>query len=164
MTDNYSTLQRLDKLASLLDSRWKIPGTGIHFGLDSLIGLIPGVGDAATALISLYLIGEAKTAGASNKILGKMAFNVALEFIVGLIPIVGDLFDIGWRANLRNVALLRQEIAPPPPDIAGSRIFENGSPINEKTNPSTSAKGWFILLTLMAAAAIAGNHYGWFTL
>lgn len=164
MTDSHSTLRRLDRLAALLDSRWRIPGTGISFGLDSLIGLIPGIGDAATALISLYVIGEAKAAGASHKILGRMIFNVALEFVVGLIPVIGDLFDIGWRANLRNVALLRQEIAPPPPDIAGERVFENGAPTNEKTNPSTSAKGWFILLTLMAAAAIAGNRYGWFTL
>lgn len=158
MTDNYSTLQRLDKLAALLDARWKIPGTDIRFGLDALIGLIPGIGDAATAIISLYLMGEAKAAGASNKTLGKMAFNVGLEFLVGLVPVVGDLFDIGWRANQHNMALLRREIAPPPPDIAGKRVNEAG--INEKTSP----KGWFILLLLMAAAAIAGNHYGWYSL
>jgi hypothetical protein len=158
MTDSYSTLQRLDKLAALLDARWKIPGTDIRFGLDSLIGLIPGIGDAATALISLYLMGEAKAAGASNKILGKMAFNIGLEFVVGLVPVIGDLFDIGWRANQRNMALLRREIAPPPPDIAGKRVGEDA--INEKTSP----KGWFILLLLMAAAAIAGNHYGWYSL
>ena len=164
MTDSHSAQRRLDRLAALLDSQWKIPGTGISFGLDSLIGLIPGIGDAATALISLYLIAEAKRLGSSKRMMGKMLANIAIEFFVGMIPLVGDLFDMGWRANLRNVALLRQEIAPPPPDIAGERVFENNSPINEKTNPSTSAKGWFILLTLMAAAAIAGNHYGWFTL
>lgn len=162
MTDNYSTLRRLDKLAALLDARWSIPGTGIRFGLDSLIGLIPGIGDAATALISLYLIGEAKTAGASHQTIGRMLLNVAVEFVIGLIPVVGDLFDIGWRANQRNMTLLRQEIAPPPPDIAGARVFEHDQ--NEKTSPSTSARGWLILLVLMAAAAIAGNHYGWYAL
>lgn len=153
MTDTHDTLQRLDKLAALLDARWKIPGTDIRFGLDSLIGLIPGIGDAATALISLYLMGEAKAAGASNKILGRMAVNVAVEFVVGLVPVVGDLFDIGWRANQRNMHLLRHEIAPPPPDMVSNR------------NPNkTSAKGWVILLALMAAAAIAGNHYCWYQL
>lgn len=145
------SLRRLDKLAALLDARWHIPGTGIGFGLDALIGLIPGIGDAITALISLYLIGEAKTAGASSKTIGKMLVNVGLEFVIGLVPVVGDLFDIGWRANQRNMALLRDEIAPPPPDIAGS--FER---------PKTSRRGWVILLVLMAAGAIAGNHYGWF--
>ena len=145
------SLRRLDKLAALLDARWHIPGTGIGFGLDALIGLIPGIGDAITALISLYLIGEAKTAGASSKTIGKMLMNVGVEFVVGLVPVVGDLFDIGWRANQRNMALLRDEIAPPPPDIAGS--FER---------PKTSRRGWVILLVLMAAGAIAGNHYGWF--
>lgn len=151
MPHTQNTLRRLDKLAALLDARWHIPGTGIGFGLDALIGLIPGIGDAATALISLYLIGEAKTAGASGKTISKMLVNVGLEFVVGLVPIVGDLFDIGWRANQRNMALLRAEIAPPPPDIAGD--FER---------PKTSRKGWFILIALMAAGAIAGNHYGWF--
>lgn len=160
MSDNYSTLQRLDRLAALLDARWKIPGTDIRFGLDALIGLIPGIGDAATALISLYLMAEAKTAGASYKILMRMAANIGLEFIVGLVPVVGDLFDIGWRANQRNMRLLRREIAPPPPDIAGRRVNEEA--INEKTSPHTSARGWLVLLTLMAAAAIAGNHYGWY--
>lgn len=151
MKQSFSTLQRLDKLAALLDARWKIPGTGIGIGLDSIIGLIPGIGDAATALISLYLIGEAKMAGASNRLLGRMLANVAVELVVGLVPVVGDLFDIGWRANQRNMALLRNEIAPPPPDI-----------VSDAPPGKTSVRGWFILLLLMAAAAIAGSHYGWF--
>lgn len=152
MHNTEATLKRLDKLAALLDARWKIPGTDIRFGLDSLIGLIPGIGDAATALISVYLMGEAKAAGASNKLLGKMAVNVGVEFLVGLVPVIGDLFDIGWRANQRNMTMLRNEIAPPP------------EPERNPDQGQTSAKGWLILLALMAATGIASHHYGWFQL
>ena len=100
-------LHRLDKLSQLLDSAFTLPGTRIRFGLDGILGLIPGVGDVGGALLSFYIILEAARLGFSITTLVHMLGNVAVEAIVGAIPILGDIFDIGWKANIRNVALLR---------------------------------------------------------
>jgi hypothetical protein len=100
-------LRRLDKLSQLLDSAFTLPGTRMRFGLDGILGLIPGVGDMGGALLSFYIILEAARLGFSIMTLVRMLGNVAIEAIVGAIPIIGDIFDIGWKANVRNVALLR---------------------------------------------------------
>jgi hypothetical protein len=99
-------LRRLGRLAWLLDSAFVLPGTRFRFGLDALIGLIPGLGDALGVVISSYIIREAARVGAPPSVLVRMALNVAVEGIVGLIPIAGDVFDAAWKANQRNVALL----------------------------------------------------------
>ncbi|WP_228160522.1 MULTISPECIES: DUF4112 domain-containing protein [Marinobacter] len=103
-------LARLEGSARLLDSQFRIPFTRIRFGLDPLIGLLPGIGDAAGLLLSLYLMVESVRLGAGSRQVFKMAGNVLLEFVVGLIPIVGDIFDVTWKANNRNAALLRKHI------------------------------------------------------
>lgn len=108
--DTERELERLHRLAHWLDSRFRIPGTGIRFGVDSIIGLVPGLGDAAGALPSVYLVLKARQLGAPDSLLLQMGANVAIELVVGAIPIVGDLFDIGFKANRRNVDLLRRHL------------------------------------------------------
>jgi hypothetical protein len=100
-------LARIEALARLLDTAFLIPGTNIRFGFDALIGLVPGIGDAVTSLISLYIISEARALGAPRLLVARMLANVALESVVGIVPIVGDAFDVAWRSNRRNLALLR---------------------------------------------------------
>ena len=91
------TRKKLERLAWFLDSSIKVPGFNARFGLDGLIGLIPGVGDAIAALISSVVISEAARMGAPKVLLLKMAFNVLVDSVVGAIPLVGDLFDFAWN-------------------------------------------------------------------
>jgi hypothetical protein len=107
------SLTRLRTLSHLLDDSLRVPGTGFRFGLDALIGLVPGVGDATGAALSAYLLVEAGRLGAPKATLLRMAGNVALEAVVGAVPFVGDLFDAGWKANLRNLRLLEAHLANP---------------------------------------------------
>lgn len=100
-------LRRLDKLSRLLDNAFAIPGTRFRIGLDGILGLIPGIGDATGAALSIYLIVQAARLGLPVSTLLRMVGNVALETVVGAVPIVGDVFDIVWKANIRNMALLR---------------------------------------------------------
>ena len=103
-------LAQLDLIADLLDSRFVIPGTNIRFGLDGLIGLIPGIGDVISALISLYLIGRASRLGLSPWIKARMLWNVLLDTAIGAVPIAGDAFDIAFKSNRRNIALVRKAL------------------------------------------------------
>jgi hypothetical protein len=101
-------IARLDMLANLLDTAFILPGTGIRFGFDAIIGLVPGIGDAITTLVSLYIVREARALGAPRHLIARMLANVAIDGVVGAVPFLGDAFDVFWRANRRNVALLRQ--------------------------------------------------------
>lgn len=105
-----NSLRRLDRYAKMLDSKFRIPFTGIRFGLDPVIGLLPGIGDVAGLGLSLYLIGEAIKIGAGPKTIVKMIGNVLVEFVIGLVPLFGDAFDLLWKANDRNAALVRTHI------------------------------------------------------
>jgi hypothetical protein len=98
---------RIDALATLLDTALVIPGTGIRFGLDALIGLFPGIGDMITTALSLFIVHEAYQLGAPAHVLARMIGNVAIDGVFGSVPLVGDAFDVVWRANRRNVLLLR---------------------------------------------------------
>jgi hypothetical protein len=93
-------------LARFLDNAFVFPGTNIRFGLDGVIGLIPGAGDAISALISIYIIHRAKMLGAPEKLLNKMRWNVVIDTVAGAVPFVGDLFDVAFKSNVRNVRLL----------------------------------------------------------
>ncbi len=106
-------IARIDALASLLDTAFFIPGTNIRFGLDALIGLVPGIGDAVTTLMSLYIVREARELGAPTHVILRMLANVALDGVIGAVPLVGDAFDVVWRANRRNIALLRKHLDKP---------------------------------------------------
>lgn len=106
-------LDRMRGAARLLDSRFRIPGTGIRFGLDAIIGLVPGVGDFAGAIASSYFIYEAARLGAPAPVLARMVTNVGLEALIGAIPILGDIFDVAFKANNRNMRLLEQHAVAP---------------------------------------------------
>jgi hypothetical protein len=103
-------IARLDALANLLGTAFIIPGTNIRFGFDAMIGLIPGIGDAITTVISLYIVREARALGAPRHLVARMLVNVAIDGVVGAVPFLGDAFDVMWRANRRNLALLRRHI------------------------------------------------------
>jgi hypothetical protein len=103
-------VEELERLASWMDDRFVIPGTGIRFGLDPVLGLIPGIGDTAASLISAYVIYRAFSLGVPRALLARMCGNVVLDWLVGLVPVVGDLFDFGFKANRRNARLLREHM------------------------------------------------------
>ena len=103
-------VKRLESIATVMDTAFVVPGTGIRFGLDGLIGLVPGVGDFLTTGLSLYLVHEAWQLGAPNHVLARMLANVALDGVIGAVPVAGDIFDVMWRANRRNVRILREWI------------------------------------------------------
>jgi hypothetical protein len=111
--ERYRTLQRLENLSRLLDIAYRVPGTNIRFGVDALLGLLPGVGDVASGALSSYLIYEAYRLGAPKRALALMIGNVAFDTVVGSVPLVGDVFDVFWRANIRNMQILRSHLASP---------------------------------------------------
>ena len=98
----------VERLAWWLDNAITVPGTRFRIGFDALIGLIPGVGDLVGTLLSSYIIAVAASRGLPTSVLVRMALNVAVEGIIGLVPIFGDLFDAAWKANQRNVRLMAQ--------------------------------------------------------
>lgn len=102
---------RLRLMAELMDNRFRIPGTSIRFGLDSLVGLIPYAGDIFTFIVSGYLLILMSRRGGSGLVLLKMIWNILLDTVVGTIPLIGDLFDLGFRANLKNLRLMEEHIA-----------------------------------------------------
>lgn len=103
-------LKRVDRLARLLDSQFCIPGTNIRFGLDSIFGLVPVAGDTVTAAMAAYIIFEAFRIGVSRTIIVRMLGNLVIDWVVGSIPIVGDLFDLGFKANQRNIHLMERDL------------------------------------------------------
>lgn len=107
------TNENLDHMARVLDDMFQIPGTSIRFGLDALIGLIPGVGDLVTGAASFLIIFSAWERGLPRVTLARMVANVAIDTLVGAMPIVGDVFDAAWKANRKNYnLLLRAEQQP----------------------------------------------------
>ena len=100
-------LAELDRLATLLDSQWRIPGLGIRFGVDAVAGLVPVVGDAGSALVSAWLIARARRIGVPGHIVATMGANVILDAIVGSIPLLGSVVDVFYKANRRNIGLIR---------------------------------------------------------
>lgn len=101
-------LQSFERMATLLDSKFEIPGTGIRFGLDPLLSLMPVLGDLITLIISSMLIYTMHNHGASRKVVVKMMLNAGLDTIIGAVPLVGTVFDVFYRSNERNVKLLRE--------------------------------------------------------
>ncbi len=101
-------LARLDAIAKLLDIAFILPGTKIRYGVDGIIGLIPVVGDLIAAALSLWLVREARALGAPWHITARMLGNVAIQGVVGAVPVAGDAFDVLFRANIRNVRMLRR--------------------------------------------------------
>jgi hypothetical protein len=103
-------LTRLRRVSKILDNAIAIPGTKISFGLDPILGLIPGGGDTITGGIAAYIVVEAARMGLPREILGKMVGNILIDSFAGTVPVVGDLFDLGWKANVKNLELLEKHL------------------------------------------------------
>lgn len=110
MTDHHARLERLESLAHRMDTAFRVPVIGLRVGYDSIIGLIPGVGDVLTFAPAAWIILEAKRLGAPPYLLGRMAANSGVDAVIGAVPLVGDLFDATFKANRRNVAMLRKHL------------------------------------------------------
>jgi uncharacterized protein DUF4112 len=121
-----ASLARLEALAKLMDGAFVIPGTTIRFGLDGIIGLIPVAGDLLAGLVSSYLIWEAKQLGAPRWLIARMLANTLLDTAVGSVPVFGDAFDVLFRANMKNMALLRRYLERKGYRMGGT-LFEGAS-------------------------------------
>lgn len=106
-------LEHLRLLAKLMDSAFEIPGLKMRFGLDAILGLLPGVGDLVASFVSLYILQEAQRRGVSRVTLTRMSANILIDWLVGSIPLAGDAFDVVWKSNQKNVALLIQHESTP---------------------------------------------------
>ena len=117
------TLAALRKWSVLLDSAFRVPGTHVSFGLDPLLGLIPGLGDLTTPLFAAVLLLHAVRLRIPRIVLVRMLMNAAIDFGIGLVPVLGDLFDFGWKANVRNLSLLERHARPGSTAGAGDWAF-----------------------------------------
>src|ERR1700722_17119599 len=142
---------QLELLAYWMDTVFEIPGLGIRFGFDAIIGLIPGIGDLLTSLISLYILAAARRYGVPRATLMRMAFNIGVDTFVGAIPLLGDAFDVYWKANVMNVALLRRHVLATPFEQRAARrkdtLFIAG-----------------LILGLLALMAVIGVAFWWLIL
>ncbi len=118
--------ENMDLLSHVLDDFIKIPGTSIRFGLDGIVGFVPGIGDLIGGIASCIIIFAAWVRGVSYVTVVRMVANVAIEVVIGSIPILGDMFDIGWRANRRNYALLAGSVEEPRKYTVQSWLFLGG--------------------------------------
>ncbi|MBB5517176.1 hypothetical protein FHS89_003223 [Rubricella aquisinus] len=107
---------RVERIAHVMDQSVRLPGTRIRLGLDGLLGLVPGIGDTLALAVSAYIPVTAWRAGARKRTLLRMMGNVTADWLIGLVPLAGDLFDIGFKANTRNARLFREEFDLPPQD------------------------------------------------
>jgi len=114
----------LEQLSRWMDGLFRVPGTGWRFGLDALVGLVPGVGDFATTVVSLYILASGVRYRVPKATLLRMAANVGIDYLVGSIPVVGDLFDAYWKSNQRNVELLRERAAATPEEARRGRASD----------------------------------------
>ena len=130
-------LSRLRRLSQILDNAIPIPGTKQRIGIDPIIGMLPGGGDLVTGALGAYIILESARMGVERQIIGKMIGNILLDAIAGTVPVVGDFFDMGWKANVKNIALLEKHI---------------------QINPDSNKPNWLFLigLTILLVAIVIG--------
>ena len=125
-----STDKSLDRLAWLMDDLFRVPVLGWRFGLDALIGLIPGVGDTASSLASFYILANGVRYGVPKITLLRMGLNLGIDYAVGSLPLVGDLFDAWWKSNQKNLELLKKRATVSPEEAraasAGDWLFVGG--------------------------------------
>ncbi|MGE0765448.1 MAG: DUF4112 domain-containing protein [Hyphomicrobiaceae bacterium] len=110
MAEADAAYARVEALARVMDSMVALPGTNIRLGVDAVLGLIPVVGDVISHVISSYIIWEARRLGVSRWTMTRMIGNSVTDFAIGIVPLVGDAFDVAFRANMRNLALLKAEM------------------------------------------------------
>jgi uncharacterized protein DUF4112 len=124
MHDSHArTLAALRKWSVLLDSAFRVPGTNLSFGLDPILGLIPGIGDLTTPLFAALLLLHGVRMRIPRVIQLRMLINAAIDVVIGLVPVIGDFFDFGWKANVRNLALLERYAHPESKPSRGDWIF-----------------------------------------
>ncbi|HVX13232.1 MAG TPA: DUF4112 domain-containing protein [Pirellulales bacterium] len=138
---------QLELLARWMDSVFEIPGTRIRLGLDPILGLFPGLGDLLTTVVSLYILGAARRYGVPRITLARMAANVAIDVVLGSLPLVGDVFDVFWKSNVKNVALLRRHVLATP---AEQRRARSGDWL--------FLAGLIVLLVVLLGGAIAVSY------
>lgn len=119
----------------LLESAFRIPGTNVRFGWDPIIGLVPWAGDLLTGLLALALVAQARQMGVPRVVQLRMLLNVGIDVVIGIVPFIGDVADFMWKANARNLALIERHA--------------------ETARPATGSDWAFVVLILLAAAAIA---------
>lgn len=117
ITKKLETLNRIRKFSRLMDTAFGIPGTKFRFGLDPIIGLVPGLGDLISTIISAYIIYLAMRFNLPQDMLSKMIFNVGLESVVGSVPFLGDIFDAFYKSNIRNLEILEQHLNQVDPEL-----------------------------------------------
>jgi len=122
-----ANVSRIRHLARVLDEAVRVPGTNVRFGLDAILGLIPGAGDLAGGILSTFIIVQAARFGAPRSVLARMVMNVAVDSLVGAVPILGDLFDVGWKSNTRNATLLERYAERPERTRTVSRLTVAGA-------------------------------------
>lgn len=137
---HFDRLDRLEGLARQLDSAFRIPGTRIRMGYDSIIGLIPGIGDVAALVPGAYIVYESRRMGVPNALLARQVVNIGVDAVVGSIPLIGDVFDVGWKANRRNVALLRRHLERNLPPEAVARDVTPGEGHLSSHHPATGGR------------------------
>jgi hypothetical protein len=116
--------QSLDQLSRWMDGLFRIPGTGWRFGLDAIVGLIPGVGDTATTIVGFYVLAAGVRYRVSKATLLRMGLNIAVDYVFGAIPVLGDLFDAAWKSNQKNVELLRRRATVTAAEARSGRLSD----------------------------------------
>jgi hypothetical protein len=106
-------LNQVEFLARIMDEQFVVPGTRLRFGWDSILGLFPGLGDVITSAISLLIVHHAWQTGASPIVLARMLANIGVDFMLGAVPVVGDVLDLAWKANRKNARLLERHLRAP---------------------------------------------------
>ena len=146
--------QSLERLGWLMDDLIRVPGLGWRFGLDALIGLVPGVGDTATSLVSFYILASAVRYRVPKITLLRMGLNIGIDYVLGSLPVVGDLFDAWWKSNRMNVELLRRHAAVSGEEARSARmsdwIFVGGIIVVLSVPAVASAVlGFYLLIKLL---------------
>ena len=121
------SISRIRQLARVLDAAVRVPGTDVRFGLDAVLGLIPGAGDIAGGILSAFIILQAARLGAPRSVLARMVMNVLIDTVAGSVPILGDVFDVGWKSNMRNASLLERYAERPAATRSASRLAVAGA-------------------------------------
>ena len=122
----------IERLSHLLDDQFKIPGTSIGFGFDSIVGLIPVVGDTLSMSMSFYILHLARRFGVPKGKQFKMVLNIGKDYFLGLVPLIGDLLDIASKANLKNLRIIQEHIASITPDLPMDQISNEEQPLETK--------------------------------
>jgi len=144
-------LDQLRRLTRIMDESVTIPGTGIRFGLDAIIGLVPGLGDAVTTLVAGVGVALAASAGTPPAVLGRMLLNVAVDALLGSPPVVGDIMDVFFRANRRNLVLFERWVADPAQTHRASRlVLVAGTAGVLGLMAGTLWLGWVLIRSLVA--------------